>query len=50
VRWCEGVTPDQMSVAVEEDDFEGHFSALEYACRRPPCGFGDDLPKPKMVQ
>jgi hypothetical protein len=50
VRWCEGVTPDQLSGTVEEDDFECHFSALLHACRRPPRGFGDDLPKPKMIR
>jgi hypothetical protein len=42
--------PERLSGTVEEDDFECHFSALEHACGRPPRGFGDEVPQPKMVQ
>src|SRR5262249_26075204 len=49
VSRCEAAASDELSVAIEESDFERNFRALEHARGSAPCSFGDDVPEPKIV-
>jgi len=46
----EGRTADQLSIAVEENDFERDVGALEHARGCPPRGLGDDVSEWKVYR